>query len=53
MVMASFVLFPFRKINLGNYNSITQVTVAAITKTETDNAAGGKTVTIGAVAPSA
>lgn len=39
--------------DLGNYNSITQVTVAAITKTETDNAAGGKTVTIGAVAPSA
>ena len=38
--------------DLGNYNSITQVTVAAITKTETDNAAGGKTVTIGAVAPS-
>ena len=39
--------------DLGDYNSITQVTVAAITKTETDNAAGGKTVTIGAVAPSA
>lgn len=39
--------------DLGNYNSITQVTVAAITKTETDNAAGGKTVTIGTVAPSA
>lgn len=38
--------------DLGNYNSITQVTVAAITKTETDNAAGGKTVTIGTVAPS-
>lgn len=39
--------------DLGNYNSITQVTVAAITKTEVDNSAGGKTVTIGAVAPSA
>lgn len=30
---------------------ISQVNVAAITITETDNAAGGKTVTIGAVAP--
>ena len=39
--------------DLGNYNSITQVTVAAISKTEVDNPAGGKTVTIGAVAPSA
>lgn len=39
--------------DLGDYNSITQISVAAITKTETDNAAGGKTVTIGAVAPSA
>lgn len=32
---------------------ISQVNVAAITITETDNAAGGKTVTIGAVDPSA
>jgi hypothetical protein len=29
------------------YNYLTQVTVAAIPYTETDNAAGGKTVTIG------
>lgn len=39
--------------DLGDYNSITQITVAAIEKTEVDNAAGGKTVTIGTVAPSA
>ena len=32
---------------------ISQVTVAAITITESDNAAGGKTVTIGAVDPNA
>lgn len=37
--------------DLGDYNSITQVTVAAIAYIETDNAAGGKTVTIGTVAP--
>lgn len=37
--------------SLGDYNSITQVNVAAIAYTETDNAAGGKTVTIGNVAP--
>lgn len=35
------------------YDYISQVTVAAITKTETDNAAGGKTITIGAVDPDA
>lgn len=34
-----------------NYDYLSQVTVAAITIVETDNAAGGKTVTIGAVAP--
>jgi len=34
------------------YNYLTQVTVEAIAYVETDNAAGGKTVTIGAVAPS-
>lgn len=39
--------------DLGNYNSITQINVAAIAYTETDNAAGGVTVTIGTVAPSA
>ena len=39
--------------DLGDYNSITQVNVAAIAYTETDNQAGGKTVTIGTVAPSA
>ena len=39
--------------DLGDYNSITQITIAAITKTEVDNVAGGKTVTIGTVAPSA
>ena len=37
--------------DLGNFNSISQITVAAIAKTETDNVAGGKTVTIGTVAP--
>jgi len=36
---------------LGNYNSISQINVAAIAYTETDNAAGGVTVTIGTVAP--
>ncbi|MBO6270825.1 MAG: hypothetical protein J6N19_16985 [Clostridium sp.] len=36
--------------DLGDYNSITQVNVSAIAYTETDNAAGGKTVTIGTVA---
>ena len=39
--------------DLGDYNSISQITIAAITKTEVDNVAGGKTVTIGTVAPSA
>lgn len=38
--------------DLGNYNSITQINVAAITYGEADNEAGGITVTIGAVAPS-
>lgn len=37
--------------DLGDYNSITQINVAAIAYTETDNAAGGVTVTIGTVAP--
>lgn len=36
---------------LGDFNSITQVNVAAIAYTESDNAAGGVTVTIGTVAP--
>lgn len=36
---------------LGNYNSITQINVAAIPYTETDNAAGGVTVTIGTAIP--
>jgi hypothetical protein len=35
------------------YDYISQVNVAAITITESDNAAGGKTVTIGAVDPAA
>lgn len=39
--------------DLGDYNSITQINVAAIAYTETDNDAGGVTVTIGTVAPSA
>lgn len=39
--------------DLGSYNSITQINVAAIAYSETDNAAGGVTVTIGTVAPSA
>ena len=37
--------------DLGNYNSITQINVAAIAYTESDNSAGGVTVTIGTVAP--
>lgn len=37
--------------DLGNYNSITQINVAAIAYSESDNAAGGVTVTIGTVAP--
>lgn len=36
----------------GDYDYYTQVTVNAISYVETDNAAGGKTVTIGTVAPS-
>lgn len=39
--------------DLGDYNSITQINVAAIAYSESDNAAGGVTVTIGTVAPSA
>ena len=39
--------------DLGDYNSITQINVAAIAYSETDNAAGGKTVTIGTVDPNA
>ena len=39
--------------DLGNYNSITQINVAAIAYTETDNAAGGKTASIGTVDPDA
>ena len=37
--------------DLGDYNYINQVNVAVIAYTETPNAAGGITVTIGAVAP--
>lgn len=36
--------------DLGDFNSITQINVAAIAYTETDNVAGGVTVTIGTVA---
>ena len=39
--------------DLGAYNAITSVTVSAIAYTETDNLAGGKTVTIGTVDPNA
>ena len=39
--------------DLGNYNSISQINVSAIAYSESDNAAGGITVTIGTVAPSA
>ena len=39
--------------DLGDYNSITQINIAAIAFTETDNASGGKTVTIGTVDPNA
>lgn len=39
--------------DLGNYNAITQINVAAIAYTESDNAAGGVTVTIGTVDPNA
>lgn len=35
-----------------NYDYLSQVTIAAISYTETDNSAGGKTVNIGDVAPS-
>ena len=38
--------------DLGDYNSISQINVAAIAYSESDNAAGGVTVTIGTVAPS-
>lgn len=38
--------------SLGDFNSISQINVAAIAYTEADNAAGGVTVTIGTVAPS-
>lgn len=37
----------------GDYDYYTQVTVNAIAYVETDNSAGGKTVTIGTVAPAA
>lgn len=37
--------------DLGDYNSFSAVTVSAIAYTETDNPAGGKTATIGTVAP--
>ena len=39
--------------DLGDYNAISQINVAAIAYSEADNAAGGVTVTIGTVAPSA
>ena len=39
--------------DLGNYNSISQINVAAIAYSENDNAAGGVTVTIGTVDPNA
>ena len=39
--------------DLGDYNSITQINVAAIAYNESDNAAGGVTVTIGTVDPNA
>ena len=39
--------------DLGDYNSIAQVNVAAIAYTESDNESGGKTVTIGTVDPAA
>lgn len=37
--------------DIGDYNYFSQVSVLAIAYSETDNAAGGKTVTIGTVAP--
>ena len=37
--------------DLGDFNAITQINVAAIAYTESDNNAGGVTVTIGTVAP--
>lgn len=37
--------------DLGDYNSFTQVNIAAIAYSEVDNDKGGKTVTIGTVAP--
>lgn len=38
--------------DLGDYNYFNQVTVGAIAYTEVDNPQGGKTITIGTVAPS-
>ena len=38
--------------SLGDYDYFTQATIAAISRTDVDNAAGGVTVTIGSVAPS-
>lgn len=38
--------------DLGDYNSISQINIAAISYTESDNSAGGVTVTIGTTAPS-
>ena len=37
--------------DLGNYNYISEITVSSIAYTETDNASGGKTITIGTIAP--
>ena len=37
--------------DIGDYNYFSQVSVSAIAYTETDNTAGGKTVTIGTIAP--
>jgi hypothetical protein len=39
--------------DLGDYNAISQINVAAIAYSEADNAAGGVTVTIGTVDPNA
>lgn len=39
--------------DLGDFNSISQINVAAIAYTESDNNAGGVTVTIGTTAPTA
>lgn len=41
----------YQPTDFGDYNCFSNVTISAIAYTETDNASGGKTATIGTVAP--